>query len=403
MNAILLIIIGLLFLSKIVVGICERFKIQAALAELVLGLVVGFIAKELGYSVEAWVKSEVFHVFSELGVLLLLFTIGLETDIKEMKKVGVESFLAATLGVVVPFILALGVLPLFFEKSFTHDLFMAAALTATSVGITARVFKDLNLLSSISGRVVLGAAVIDDVLGILVLTGVTAFVSSSEISAQFFIFWALKTIGFAAVLWFLGKKILPGIITYVRKIETTGTVLGLLLCFLFLTAYIAELSGLSAIIGAFAIGVALDDYHFKGYKDYEKFGLEVLIKPLTDFFVPIFFIGMGMQVDIHSILDKEIFIFALLLTLCAIIGKLVCGLALSRKSIQKGGSRLLVGVGMIPRGEVGLIFASVGSSIGVLNQADFSAVVFMVVVTTLLAPLFIQWVSRSIRADKSAA
>ncbi|MEK6706632.1 MAG: cation:proton antiporter [Bdellovibrionota bacterium] len=394
---ILALLAGALMLAKVLGGLGDRVGIPSVLVELITGVALGNMVLPFGLSFQSVESSEIVKALAELGALFLLFIVGLETDIKEISRVGVDAFLSACAGVVAPFVLALGVVPLFLdESSFQHNLFIAAALTATSVGITARLLKDSGKLSSLSGQIILGAAVIDDVLGILVLSIVTAMVSHGAVSALSISTLVAKIFVFALLILILRRFFLPTVLKRFRTLEISGTVTTFLLAFCLISAWVSESLGLAGIIGAFALGVALDDVQFQGYRETENVGLDKLMKPITDFLAPVFFIAMGMSVKLSALYSAGALRLGVVLIICGIIGKLACGLAIRTKTAKKGADRLLIGLGMIPRGEVGLIFAAVGLKIGVLDDIDYAAVIAMVVFTTLLAPLAVAWRGRRI-------
>ncbi len=380
-----------LVVAKVGAGLAEKVGIPGVLVELLTGIAVGNIGGTLGGAYHAVETSSVVSALSEMGVLFLLFLVGLETNIREIGKVGLDATTAAVYGVVAPFLLAFLVIPFFFDFSFTHTLFLGAALTATSVGITARVLQDCGKLRSVSGQVILGAAVIDDILGVIILTVVAAIVSSGTVSALALVTLILKVAAFGLLVVLMRRFVLPRSFVLFKHWETGGSVTAILLALCLISAWVAKLIGLEGIIGAFALGIALDDTFFKGFRATAKHGLEELIKPVVDFFAPIFFIYMGMGVKWETLANPEAMGMGALLILIGVAGKMVCGLGLRKVSVKRGGDRLLVGFGMIPRGEVGLIFAAIGQQIGVLTKGDYSAIVLMVVVTTLVAPFLISW------------
>ena len=387
--------VALLF-AKILAGLFEKAAIPGVLAELVIGVVIGNLAWATGRSDWTWLmsfqSSEVLKTFSELGALILLFNVGLETDLVRIRKVGADATLAAIFGIIAPCVLALIALEFVGSNhSFNHILFISAALAATSVGITARVLKDANQLTSTSGQIILGAAVIDDVLGILILTVVTALVTRGTVHVTDLAILAVKIFAFAMGIVIFRNLLLPFFLRRFRALETSGTLTVLLLALALVMAWFAELAGLAGIVGAFAVGLALDGVAFKDFREFKTHHLEEFLKPVADFFVPIFFIVMGTQVQLGAISGGETLILSLVLVVCAILGKLACGFALRESSLRSGGDRLLVGLGMIPRGEVGLIFAAMGRKLNVLGEGDFAAVVVMVSVTTFVAPFAISW------------
>ena len=323
-------------------------------------------------------------VFSRYGVIFLLFLVGLETSLKEMQEVGTESFRVALLGVVMPFVLGFMMARVLMpELSINVDLFVAATLGATSIGITASVLQDLGKVHSREARIVLGAAVIDDVLGLVML----AIVSGIIVSGAFETITALKTIALAAIFlltaFMAGPRFLRMSIKVLDRLDIVEAKMFVSFLFVMALAWLANLVGLATIVGAFAAGVILHDGYFYQWGEVEehKFTIRDLIAPLEAILVPIFFVLMGIQVKLETFLDPHVVYMGLGLIVAAVIGKLLCGLGAAR-----GSRRLAIGMGMVPRGEVGLIFAAIGKSLGVFSDALFSALVLMVIVTTLITP-----------------
>ncbi|MGD8783217.1 MAG: cation:proton antiporter [Thioalkalispiraceae bacterium] len=335
-------------------------------------------------------------IFSRYGVIFMLFLIGLETSLADMRKVGRDSTLVATIGVVVPF--ALGVvltLVLLPEIDLQVDLFIAATLVATSVGITARVLKDINRMQTRSARVILGAAVIDDVLGLIMLAIVTGIIVSGSVDLLEIGLIIVMSALFFAVAFYFGPYFLKYIIWLVRHLDLVEAKIFISFLFVMALAWIANLIGLATIIGAFTAGVILHDGYFHHWGDEGKQSLSIkdLIAPLETILVPIFFVLMGIQVKLETLLEPNVILIAVLLTVIAIVGKLVSGLGARRAS-----NRLAIGIGMMPRGEVGLIFASLGKSLGVISDSLFSSIVIMVLVTTLITPPLLKFAV--LRCDK---
>jgi Kef-type K+ transport system membrane component KefB len=334
---------------------------------------------------------------ARFGVIILLFEVGLESTVKGMMKVGKSALLVAVLGVIAPFLLGFAVSWIFvkelppalaaavpgFNLNYVH-LSMGAVLCATSVGITARVFKDLGKLQTKEAQIILGAAVIDDVLGLIILAVVSGIVSAAEIGRALDIGSILRLIG-VAVLFLVGSLtagafLVPRIMGQLAKLRTGGMMIVSALLFCFGMAYLANAVGLAPIVGAFAAGLLLEEVHFRKFR--EDVEIEHLIKPISAFLVPVFFVLMGIQVRLETFAQLSVLGVAAGLTIAAIAGKQVCGLGV----LERGVDRLSVGIGMIPRGEVGLIFAGAGRLLKVIDNATFSAVVIMVIATTLITP-----------------
>ena len=318
-------------------------------------------------------------LLSRIAIIVLLFLVGLETSVSEMRRVGRTALLVAALGVVAPFLLGLGAMALLQpEASLGMHLFISGILTATSVGITARVLRDLQQTYRTEAKIILGAAAIDDVLGLLVLAVASALVATGTIG------W-LRVAGIvtkSAVFLFgslaIGLWITPRVVKRLARLEIENVKLLFGLGFAFLLSWLANAFGLATVVGAFAAGLVLEGFFDK---ELQGHSLRDLLSPLESLIVPVFFVLMGMQVKWETLADRKIVLIAAALTLAAILGKVVSGLGCSRKL-----SRLTVGIGMMPRGEVGLIFAGIGKGLGVVSDAVFSAVVIMVMVTTLLTP-----------------
>src|SRR3990172_5516245 len=283
-----------------------------------------------------------------------------------MLKVGLASFLVAMFGVIVPFFLGWGVANWFLpEASTLVHVFVGATLTATSVGITARVLKDIGKLQTKEARIILGAAVIDDILGLIILAVVTGIISAAAsgigggISSVDILWVVLKAVLFILGAVVIGGWILPHYFKFGFQLKAKGVLLSFSLLVCFLLAFIAGQIGLAPIVGAFAAGLILEEVHFKDFEIRGEHQLEELLAPIATFLVPIFFVRMGMLVDLTTFAQAGILGFAAVLTLAAIVSKQVCGLAI----FEKGINRLAIGLGMIPRGEVGLIFAGIGAKL----------------------------------------
>ncbi|MCI0363360.1 MAG: cation:proton antiporter, partial [Phycisphaerales bacterium] len=310
--------------------------------------------------------------------------------------------LVAVAGVVAPFFLGWGVAAYFLpgESLLTH-IFIGATLCATSVGITARVLKDMGKLQTREARIILGAAVIDDVLGLLILAvvagAIKAAMAGSALSTAGVMVIAVKAILFLVGAIAAGCYLVPHLFRRASRLETRGVLLALAVAFCFLLAWVASQVGLAPIVGAFAAGLVLDEAHFVLFRDRGEYRLDELLQPVSALLVPIFFVSMGLKVDLSAFARPELLGFATVLTLAAIIGKQVCSLAVIERPIN----RIAIGLGMIPRGEVGLIFAGIGATLTlpnlqgvsepVIGSAAFGAVVIMVITTTLVTPPLLKW------------
>ena len=323
-------------------------------------------------------------IFSRYGVIFMLFLIGLNTSLDEMRQVGGAFFRVALVGVIAPFVFGFTAARVLMpELAIDVDLFVAATLGATSVGITARVLEELNLLQSREAKIILGAAVIDDILGLVML----AIVSGIIVTGSFDLYSALQIIGLAVLfLWGafkIGPYFLKFTINLVKHLDIVEAKMFISFLFVMALAWFANLVGLATIVGAFAAGMILHDAYFHHWGEIKehKFCIRDLIAPLEVILVPIFFVLMGVQVKIESMFDSKVLFMAGGLIVAAILGKLISGFVAG-----KGSRSLPIGIGMMPRGEVGLVFASLGKSLDVINDELFSALVLMVIVTTLITP-----------------
>ncbi len=328
-------------------------------------------------------------IFSRYGVIFMLFLIGLETSLADMRRVGRDSTLVALLGVTTPFVLGvIMTLILLPGIELQVDLFIAATLVATSVGITARVLKDIGRLQSRTAKVIVGAAVIDDVLGLIMLAIVTGIIVSGSVDLLEIATIILMSGLFFLVAFYFSPFFLNKIIWLVRHLDIVEAKIFISFLFVMTLAWIANLFGLATIIGAFTAGVILHDGYFRHWGDSGRHRLSIkdLIAPLETVLVPIFFVLMGIQVKLETLLDLDVILIAILLITIAIIGKMLSGLG-----ARRGTNRLAIGIGMMPRGEVGLIFASLGKSLGVISDSLFSSIVIMVLVTTLITPPLLKY------------
>lgn len=412
---VLLGLVVILLLAKIGGDLAERIGMPAVLGELALGVVIGNLTLLTGWDVLDPIfavptsypdplpddPKELFfntaamlQVLAGIGVILLLFEVGLESRVREMLSVGASSLLVAVLGVAAP--MGLGwfasrlVIP---DAGWQVHTFIGATLCATSVGITARVLKDLGRARQTESRIILGAAVIDDVLGLIVLAVVSGVIRENEFSAD----GLIKIVGLA--FGFLAVAMLLGAIQFPRTLFRSASFLrghgllvatALVICFGF--SYAANLVGLAPIIGAFAAGLILEGAHYRELGQRENRSLEEALAPLSALLVPIFFVEMGIQVDLASFRDPSVWGLATAITIMAIIGKQVCAFGVR----ERGLNRMAVGLGMIPRGEVGLIFANEGRKLiadghRVVDEGTYSAVVVMVMITTMVTPPLLKW------------
>ncbi|MBS1786267.1 MAG: cation:proton antiporter [Acidobacteria bacterium] len=392
----------MLLVAKLGGELFERFKQPAVLGELMGGIVVGNLAL-FGVTIADPLKTnEVIGALAEIGVIILLFEVGLESNLSAMMEVGWSSLLVAVAGVVAPFLLGWGVAAYFLpnEAQLGH-VFIGATLCATSVGITARVLKDMGKLQTRESRIILGAAVIDDILGLLILAVVAGAIKATVTGTSLSLFGVAiitaKALAFLVGAMVIGHYLVPHLFHRAGYLESRGVLLALAISFCFLLAWAASVVGLAPIVGAFAAGLVLDEAHFESFRDRGEHQLDELLRPVSALLVPIFFVLMGIKVELRAFARPELLGFAAVLTLAAIIGKQICSLAV----LERGLNRLAVGLGMIPRGEVGLIFAGIGATLmlpnaqgvnePVIGGATFGVVVIMVIVTTLVTPPALKW------------
>jgi len=323
-------------------------------------------------------------VFSRYGVIFMLFLVGLDTSIDQMRRVGADSMRVAVIGVVVPFVLGFMATRLLMpDLSLNTDLFIAATLGATSVGITARVLKDLRRQQSHEAHIILGAAVIDDILGLLMLAIVSGIVVSGSVELVHVLTTILLAILFLGSALYFGPYLIRFAVRLLCRLDLVEAKMFTSYLFVMVLAWFANLVGLATIVGAFTAGLILSDSYFRfcNLNDDSHVSIKSLIMPLEVILVPIFFILMGIQVKLEMFFDFDVLMMAAGLLVAAILGKIAAGIG-----ARHARNRIAVGLGMMPRGEVGLIFAAIGKSLGVITDALFSAVVLMVMVTTLLAP-----------------
>jgi Kef-type K+ transport system membrane component KefB len=326
---------------------------------------------------------EFIDVISRLAILILLFMVGLEISLVEMKRVGKYATYVALLGIILPMLLGLGVMRLLHPQSLLAvDLFIGGILTATSVGITARVLRDLNRETTEEARIILGAAVIDDVLCLIVLAVVSGLVATGTVSLVSIAATTGKAALFLVASLGIGIWLTPKVVRRLAHSGVSNLKLLFGVSFALLLAWLANVAQLASIVGAFAAGMVLNSFFDK---EVEGTSLHELLSPIESLLVPLFFVWMGIQVKLETMASKDVLLAGLALTLVAIAGKVAAGWACPPTL-----NRLAVGFGMMPRGEVGLIFAGVGRGIGVVDEGLFSAIVLLVMVTTLLAPILLR-------------
>ncbi|MEO0374752.1 MAG: cation:proton antiporter [Cyanobacteria bacterium P01_A01_bin.17] len=413
LTGVLLTLIIVYLMSKLGGELSKRLDLPPVLGELVGGVIVGVSALHLIVFPEAgaaatdsllmtglqWLgdldaeavahifasQSEVISVLAELGVIVLLFEIGLESDLRELGKVGYQAAIVAVVGVVAPFTLGTVGLVIFFHVPIIPAIFAGAALTATSIGITSKVLSELGHLKSTEGQIIVGAAVIDDVLGIIILAVVASLAKTGEVDLVNVVVLIVSATAFLLGSILLGKFFNQSFVAIADKLQTRGALLVPAFTFALVMACLASVIHLEAILGAFAAGLVLDE------TDKRK-ELDQQVMPIADILVPIFFVTVGAKANL-GVLNPTVpenragLVIAAFLLVVAIVGKVVTGWTIFGKP---GINRLAVGVGMIPRGEVGLVFAGIGSASGALSAPLEAAIIVMVSLTTFLAPPMLQ-------------
>jgi len=386
MSGILLDILIVLMAAKVAAEVAERLRVPAVVGEILAGVLVG--PSVLGL-VE---PGEVLRTLGELGVILLLLQVGLEMDLGELGGVGKASLSVACVGVALPFAAGYGVMEALGEGGHPA-LFMGAALTATSVGITARVFGDLRALSRVEARTVLGAAVADDVLGLVILTVVVRIVSSGSVSPVTVAGVVAAAVGFLVVTTGVGIRLAPRLFELVQRFSRSpGTLVAVVLAFTLAMAELASAARLATIVGAFVAGLTLS-------RSVQADRIRRELTPLGHVFIPVFFLQIGIDTDVGSLVRPRVLLVAAALLVVAALGKVMAGAALLRSP----GDKLLVGLGMLPRGEVGLIFAGIGLREKVLTPDLYAALLLVVLVTTLVTPSLLSWRLARLRTSPSKA
>lgn len=401
----------ILMSARLFAPLTARIGIPAVLGELLLGVFLGNLWL-LGFNYfESIPKDPIILFIAELGVIVLLLQIGLETRLEDLVAVGPTAALVGLIGIAMPFLLGAFLVGPILLPGMEHNtyLFLGATLAATSVGITGRVFRDLGKLSTPEARIVLGAAVIDDVLGLVILAVVSSLVQLGSVSAVGAVWIIAKSVFFLGGSIAIGRDLAPRSSRWLARLDAGHSMLfAQVLATGLALAWFANAIGLAPIIGAFAAGLLFEPIFLKDFNrpaivneiepllEKESRGLlerlmpvlkkhtghqhEHMIEPIGYFFVPVFFVLTGMQVDLSTLSDPATVAIALGLTLAAIVGKLCAGLASGKAN------GWIVGWGMVPRGEVGLIFAMVGRQLGVISESMFSVIVIMVILTTLITP-----------------
>ena len=380
---VLLDILIVLVAAKVAAEIAERINVPAVVAEIVAGVIIGPSVLSLVGG------DETLKVLGELGVILLLLGVGMEMDLGELGAVGRASLSVAIVGVAVPMAGGYAVASVLGHSS-NQSLFIGAALSATSVGITARVFSDLRALATVEARTVLGAAVADDVLGLVILTVVVRLVAEGSVSIADVAVIVAVAIGFLVITAVLGSRFAPSLFQFLdRHAKSAGTLVALALAFTLAFAELADAAKLAPIVGAFVAGLALS-------RSSSKERIQRELAPVGHLFIPVFFLGIGIDAQVETFVKPEVLGIAAGLMVVAVIGKLVAAVGV----FGSPGDKWLIGLGMIPRGEVGLIFATIGLNEGILGKNLYAALLLVVLLTTLMTPPLLRWRLGQVRAGR---
>ncbi len=380
----------ILFSARLFGELAAYFKVPAVIGELVAGIIIG--PSLLGLVA----MSNPIHLLAEIGIILLLFEVGIETDVGKLSSAGMKALIVAACGVILPFVLGFITSYYFFNFSLLACLFIGSTLTATSIGITLRVLRDLKKQKSRESHIVIGSAVIDDIIGIILLAVLYEFSMSGEVNL-----WnAGKILLFVMLFFFISPILAKGVSKIIKKWNEKSDIPGLLpttiIALILLCAWTADMLGAPALLGGFAAGLALSrqfSFPFASFlRSSKEFSLRIeeQMKPIVHLFTPIFFVAIGLSLDLKAIQWGSTFIWALSgsLLLAAIIGKLLSAFFLKGETFMM---KLVIGTAMIPRGEVGLIFANIGLTAGILQGDVYAAVILVITVTTLVAPFALRW------------
>ncbi len=393
-----LMLLALLWLSAKVGGeLAVRLKLPAVTGELAVGLVLTALHRSWTAFPDV-AASPATELLGGLGVVVLMFAVGLESTVPQMLKVGFASLRVALIGVVLPMAAGLAGAWLLLPQGspFVLDLFIGACLCATSIGISAQVLREKGASDSVAGRIIVGAAVVDDVLGLLVLVAVSGLVgAASGGPAGPSLVWTLTlALGFLAAALTLGRLATPHLFSLANRLRSEQVLLPLGLGFAFLLAWLGNLAGLASIVGAYAAGLILEPAHIEDLERRERHTLEELVHPLVSVFSPLFFVLMGAKVDPTALFKPATLGFVVVLAVLGVAGKYAAGYGGG-----KGIRAAVVGWGMVPRGEVGLIFVATGAQLhlnGVpLLSAEVQAgIIGALLLTTVAGPVGLGWVLR---------
>jgi len=377
-----------LVVAKVGGDVATRLKQPSVLGELIAGILLGSVPLPF---LETLRTDPGMDVLAGLGVLVLLFQVGLESTVRDVARVGGHAAAVAVLGTVGVLVAGWGAAALVLPGSSTMlHVFLATALTATSIGISARVLKDAGASRTREAHTILGASVIDDVLGLVVLSVVSGAIQRTggqdPPSPLGVLVLLAKTFGFLAVALAVGVKLSPALFRLTARLRTPGALVAVGLSFCFVLAWASSAIGLAPIVGAFSAGLILEDSHSARFVSRGERSLSEQIEPISSWLVPIFFVLMGMRADLRTLAGTSSLLLVAALTIAAVAGKALCAAGAPR-----GSDRIAIAMGMLPRGEVSLVFASLGLSLGILSSGLYSALVTVVLLTTLATPAALRW------------
>lgn len=382
----------ILLAARLFAELAVRLKSPAVIGELFAGIVIG-------PSILGWVEPlEALKLMAEIGIILLLFEVGLGTDVKRLIHTGVKSGIIAVLGFVTPLILGFSVAFWLFELSFLVSLFVGGTLTATSIGITVRVLTDLKLHRSREGNIVLGAAVLDDVMGVVLLALLYEFSIGGGIN------WinATKILIFISAFFVLAPILAKLMSVVIKRFHDSSEIPGLIpttiVSLVLFFAWLAHAVGAPELLGGFAAGLALSRRFFlplgvtlRADEDFAQ-SIEQQMQPIISLFTPIFFVVVGLSINLREIdwSSSYVWLFSFTLLAVAIVSKLIGAFAIS----ESWASRVMIGMSMVPRGEVGIIFAELGRISGIFNNEIHAGLIIVIVLTTIIPPFAMKWFCR---------
>lgn len=368
--------------------LCEKINVPSLVGEICGGIVLGNLALfGIHYDVTGQLLNSLFFKYgAELGVVFLLFMVGLESNLKDLFKVGIDSFVTASIGVILPTLGGIWCVHLLGLGNSMEALFVGATFAATSVGITAKMLSEVGKIKTKSAQIILGAAVIDDVMGLVILAVLAGMASTGSFALGGLVWIVVKVMVFFALAIVFGRYAMPHGFKLYKSIDQPGILTALAIVIALIFSNLASLAGLAPIVGAFTAGLLLDDVtlrHAEGIKTHQ---FQEIIKPITDFLLPLFFVSIGVQIHLETLFDlHNLFLIAILLVI-AIVGKSLCGFLCRGQGIDKIG----IGLGMIPRGEVGLIFATFGLQQKIIPPDIYAILVSVVLLTTVAGPILLK-------------